>query len=133
MNHQPHIVIINITQCYACQRPLLPREGVQRRRLLTGDTVGRARSLFPFVWCKTVAAHFQWVSLCQACTAAYDERVHAEQVHNGRKFAFWFGSLIMITYGCALGLPWWAGLTLVAVSTYFQLLWGVILAGFSVS
>jgi hypothetical protein len=81
----------------------------------------------------TQEAHFEWVALCPACTRAYDAQVHAEQVHNGKKFAFWCGSLIVIVSACVLGMPWWVAVPLAAACTYYGVLWEVILAGLSVS
>ncbi len=43
MQHTDRVVIATLTQCYHCQRLLRPQEGVQRRQVVTGGAVGRAR------------------------------------------------------------------------------------------
>jgi len=134
MQRTDRVVIANLTQCYHCQRLIRPREGVQRRQVFTGGAVGRARwLLLPFLSFPTQEAHFEWVALCSACARAYDAQEHAEHVHNGKKFAFWFGSLVVIVSACVLGVPWWVAVPLAAACTYYRILWEVILAGLSVS
>jgi hypothetical protein len=134
MPQTDRVVITNLTQCYHCHRLLRPQEGVQRRQVVTGGTVGRARwLLLPFLSFPTREAHFEWVALCPACTQAYDAQEHAEQVHNGKKFAFWSGSLIVIVSAWVLGAPWWVTVPLAAACTYYGVLWEVILAGLSLS
>jgi hypothetical protein len=134
MQHTDRVVIANLTQCYHCHRLIRPQEGVQRRQVFTGGTVGRARwLLLPFLSFPTQEAHFEWVALCPACAQAYDAQAHAEHVHNGKKFAFWCGSLIVIVSACVLGVPWWVAVPLAAACTYYGILWEVILAGLSVS
>ncbi len=134
MQHTDRVVIANLTQCYQCQHLIRLEEGVQRRQVVTGGAVGRARwLLLPLLSFPTQEAHFEWVALCPACAKEYDAREHAEQIHNGKKFAFWCGSLIVIVSACVLGVPWWVAVPLAAACTYYRLLWEVILAGLSVS
>jgi hypothetical protein len=134
MPHTDRVVIANLTQCYRCQQLIRPQEGVQRRQVVTGGAVGRASwLLLPFLSFPTHEAHFEWVALCPACARAYNSQAHAEQVHNGKKFAFWCGSLIVIVSTCVLGAPWWVAVLLAAACTYYGVLWEVILTGLSVS
>ena len=128
------VVIANLTQCYHCQRLIDPREGVERRQVIIGGSIRRSRWLFlPFLSFPTCEVHFEWVVLCPACTRAYDVLEYAEQIHNGRKFAFWFGSLIVIVFACTLGVPWWVAVPLAAACTYYGVLWEVILMWLGIS
>jgi hypothetical protein len=134
MPQTERVVIANLTQCYHCQRLIDPQDGVRRRQVVTGGAIGRTRwLLLPFLSFPTREAHFEWVALCPACARAYDAQEHAEQVHNGKKFAFWFGSLLVIVFACTLGVPWWVAVPLAAVCTYYGVLWEVILVWLGVS
>jgi len=134
MQHTEHVVIANLTQCYHCRRLIRPQEGVQRRQVCTGGAIGRTRwLLMPLLSFPTQEAHVEWVALCPACARAYDAQVHAEHVHNGKKFAFWFGSLIVIVSAWTLGVSWWVAVPLAAACTYYGVLWEVILVWLGVS
>lgn len=125
-HNQPHVVVVNMAQCWQCGRYIPPGAEVRRRVLQTGvayrPSGGRVDQYGP-------------VSLCVACdeAVAEEERVQNERrTRRTRLILIVIGGLWLT--GClrGLGVPWLLAIATTGVLVYSGVLGRVIAAAWVV-
>src|SRR4051794_6503743 len=116
MHQSPHVVFMDLAQCFACGRTIPPTAEVRRRRMQTGDVYrhgmfgGREEQ-------------YGLVALCISCDDAIEAEEQKWRVQRTNGVFVLVGILGTSLFLLNLRVPWWSALLGALLLAYSGVLW----------